>query len=279
METVVTGNGTEVKFGQGLPTVIIAERINPTGRKKLAAELQEGKLDIVREDARKQTEAGGHIIDVNVGAVGVDEVDMLPRAVEAVMEQTNQPICLDSANPEALKAALKIYPHKVLINSVNGEEKSMSNLLPVVAESGAAVICLMMDEDGIPETVEKRLAIGKKIMERAEKMGIKREDLVFDALVMTNSTNSESANITMETQRRMVAEYGVATTGGYSNVSYGMPNRELINIEFISMGIMNGLTSPIADPLTPGLIEAMKAADFLAGRDPYGMNYLSHYRK
>jgi len=279
METVVTGNGTEVKFGQGLPTVIIAERINPTGRKKLAAELQEGKLDIVREDARKQTEAGGHIIDVNVGAVGVDEVDMLPRAVEAVMEQTNQPICLDSANPEALKAALKIYPHKVLINSVNGEEKSMSNLLPVVAESGAAVICLMMDEDGIPETVEKRLAIGKKIMERAEKMGIKREDLVFDALVMTNSTNSESANITMETQRRMVAEYGVATTGGYSNVSYGMPNRELINIEFISMGIMNGLTAPIADPLTPGLTEAMKAADFLAGRDPYGMNYLSHYRK
>ncbi len=279
METVVTGNVTEVKFGQGLPTVIIAERINPTGRKKLAAELQEGKLDIVREDARKQTEAGGHIIDVNVGAVGVDEVDMLPRAVEAVMEQTNQPICLDSANPEALKAALKIYPHKVLINSVNGEEKSMSNLLPVVAESGAAVICLMMDEDGIPETVEKRLAIGKKIMERAEKMGIKREDLVFDALVMTNSTNSESANITMETQRRMVAEYGVATTGGYSNVSYGMPNRELINIEFISMGIMNGLTAPIADPLTPGLTEAMKAADFLAGRDPYGMNYLSHYRK
>lgn len=279
METVVTGNGTEVKFGQGLPTVIIAERINPTGRKKLAAELQEGKLDIVREDAKKQTEAGGHIIDINVGAVGVDEVDLLPRAVEAVMEQTNQPICLDSANPEALKAALKVYPHKVLINSVNGEEKSMNNLLPVVAESGAAVICLMMDEDGIPETADKRLAIGEKIMERAEKMGIKREDLVFDALVMTNSTNSESANITMETQRRMVAEYGVATTGGYSNVSYGMPNRELINIEFISMGIMNGLTSPIADPLTPGLIEAMKAADFLAGRDPYGMNYLSHYRK
>jgi 5-methyltetrahydrofolate--homocysteine methyltransferase len=279
METVVTGNGTEVKFGQGLPTVIIAERINPTGRKKLAAELQEGKLDIVREDAKRQTEAGGHIIDVNVGAVGVDEVDMLPRAVEAVMEQTNQPICLDSANPEALKAALKVYPYKVLINSVNGEEKSMSNLLPVVAESGAAVICLMMDEDGIPENVEKRIAIGEKIMERAEKMGIKREDLVFDSLVMTNSTNSESANITMETQRRMVAEYGIATTGGYSNVSYGMPNRELINIEFISMGIMNGLTSPIADPLTPGLIEAMKAADFLAGRDPYGMNYLSHYRK
>ena len=279
METVVTGNGTEVRFGQGLPTVIIAERINPTGRKSLAAELQEGKLDIVREDARKQTEAGGHIIDINVGAVGVNEVDMLPRAVEAVMEQTNQPICLDSANPEALKAALKVYPYKVLINSINGEEKSMNNLLPVVAESGSAVICLMMDENGIPDTVEKRLAIAEKILARTEKMGIKKEDLVFDALVMTNSTNSQSASITMETQRRVVAEYGVATTGGYSNVSYGMPNRELINIQFISMGIMNGLTAPIADPLTPGLLQAMKAADFLAGRDPYGMNYLSFYRK
>lgn len=279
METVVTGNGTEVKFGQGLPTVIIAERINPTGRKTLAAELQEGKLDIVKEDARKQTEAGGHIIDVNVGAVGVDEVDMLPRALEAVMEQTNQPVCLDSANPEALKAALKIYPHKVLINSVNGEEKSMDSLLPVVAESGSAVICLTMDEDGIPDNVEKRLEVAEKIIARTEKMGIKLEDLVFDCLVMTNSTNSESANITMETQRRLVAEYGVATTGGYSNISYGMPNRELINIQFISMGIINGLTAPIADPLTPGLQESMKAADFLAGRDPYGMNYLSFYRK
>ena len=279
METVVTGNGTEVRFGQGLPTVIIAERINPTGRKKLAAELQEGKLDIVREDARKQAEAGGDIIDINVGAVGVDEVDMLPRAVEAVMEQTDQPICLDSANPEALKAALKVYPNKVLINSVNGEEKSMKNLLPVVAESGSAVICLMMDENGIPDTVEKRLAIAEKIMKRAEKMKIDRQDLVFDALVMTNSTNSESAKITIETQRRIAAEYGVATTGGYSNISYGMPNRELINIHFISMGIMNGLNAPIADPLTPGLIEAMRAADFLAGRDPYGMKYLSFYRK
>jgi len=279
METVVTGKGTEVRFGQGLPTVIIAERINPTGRKALAAELQEGRLDIVKEDARKQAETGGHIIDINVGAVGVDEVDMLPRALEAVMEQTDQPVCLDSANPEALKAALKIYPYKALINSVNGEQKSMDSLLPVVAQSGSAVICLTMDEDGIPDNVEKRLAVAEKIIARTDSMGIKRQDLVFDALVMTNSTNTGSANITLETQRRLVAEYGVATTGGYSNISYGMPNRDLINIHFISMGIANGLTAPITDPLIPGLVEAMKAADFLAGRDPYGMNFLSFYRK
>jgi 5-methyltetrahydrofolate--homocysteine methyltransferase len=279
METVVTGKGTEVKFGQGLPTVMIAERINPTGRKSLAEELKQGKLDIVREDARKQTEAGGHIIDINVGAVGVDEVEMLPRAVQVVMEESNQPVCLDSANPEALKAAIKVYPYKVLINSVTGEEKSMESLLPVVAESGSAIICLLLDEDGIPDNVAGRLKIAKKIIARTESMGIKIEDLVFDSLVMTNSTNSESANITIETMRQIVAEYGVSTTGGYSNVSFGMPNRDLLNIQFISMGIMNGLTAPITDPLTPGLAEAMRASDFLAGRDSYGMNYISSYRK
>ncbi len=279
METVVTGKGTEVKFGQGLPTVMIAERINPTGRKSLAEELKQGKLDIVREDARKQTEAGGHIIDINVGAVGVDEVEMLPRAVQAVMEESNQPICLDSANPAALKAAIKIYPYKVLINSVTGEEKSMENLLPVVAGSGSAIICLVLDEDGIPDNVEKRLQIAKKIIVRTESMGIKPENLVFDSLVMTNSTNTESAKITIETMRQLVAEYGVATTGGYSNVSFGMPNRDLLNIQFITMGIMNGLTAPITDPLIPGLAEAMRASDFLAGRDPYGMNFISSYRK
>lgn len=279
METVVTGKGTEVKFGQGLPTVMIAERINPTGRKSLAEELKQGKLDIVREDARKQTEAGGHIIDINVGAVGVDEVEMLPRAVQAVMEESNQPVCLDSANPGALKAALKVYPYKALINSVTGEEKSMEELLPVVAESGSAIICLTLDEDGIPDNVAKRIEIAKKIIARTESMGIKIENLVFDSLVMTNSTNSESAKITIETQRQLVAEYGVATTGGYSNVSFGMPNRDLLNIQFISMGIMNGLTAPITDPLIPGLAEAMRASDFLAGRDPYGMNFISSYRK
>jgi 5-methyltetrahydrofolate--homocysteine methyltransferase len=172
-----------------------------------------------------------------------------------------------------------VYPYKVLINSVTGEEKSMENLLPVVAESGSAIICLVLDEDGIPDNVAKRLQIAKKIITRTESMGIKIEDLVFDSLVMTNSTNTESAKITIETMRQLVAEYGVSTTGGYSNVSFGMPNRDLLNIQFISMGIINGLTAPIADPLTPGLAEAMRASDFLAGRDAYGMNFISSYRK
>lgn len=279
METVVTGKGTEVKFGQNLPTVIIAERINPTGRKSLAEELKQGKLDIVKEDAIRQTEAGALIIDVNVGAVGVDEVEMLPKAVNVVMEVSNQPICIDSANPAAIKAALEVYPYKALINSVNGEEKSLEEVLPMVKESESAVICLTMDEKGIPDNVEKRFEIAKKILDRAESLGIKREDLVFDCLVMTNSTNSDAAKITLEAQNRVTREFGVSSTGGYSNISFGMPDRDLLNIHFITMGIINGLCAPIADPLIEGIFEAVKAADFLAGRDPYGMNYISLYRK
>lgn len=279
METVVTGKGTEVKFGPDLPTVIIAERINPTGRKSLAEELKQGKFDIVREDAIKQTEAGAHIIDINVGAVGVDEVEILPRAVKMVMEVTNQPLCLDSANPKALKSALEVYPYKALINSVNGEERSLEEILPMVKESGSAVICLTMDEGGIPDNVKKRFEIAEKIIKRAESIGIKKEDLVFDCLVMPNSTNSDAGRITLETQRRVAKEFGVSITGGYSNVSFGMPDRNLLNIHFITMGIISGLCAPITDPLIDNLAEAIKAADFLAGRDPYGMNYISFYRK
>ncbi len=279
METVVTGKDCEVKFGLDLPTIIIGERINPTGRKSLAEELKEGKLDMVREDAKKQAEEGADIIDINVGAVGVDEVEMLPKAVKEVMEVTDRPICIDSSNPKALTAALGVCPYKLLINSVNGEEKSMEEILPVVKESGSAVVCLTLDEDGISNEVDKRFSIAEKILKRAESLGIKREDLVFDCLVMTNSTNSDSGKITLETMRRITKEFGVSTTFGASNISYGMPNRDLLNIHFITMGIINGLCAPITDSAIKGLKAAMKAADFLAGKDPYGMNYIADYRK
>ncbi|MGM0366244.1 MAG: dihydropteroate synthase [Actinomycetota bacterium] len=279
METVVTGKDCEVKFGLQLPTVIIAERINPTGRKTLAEELKQGKLDIVRDDAKAQAEAGAEIIDINVGAVGVDEVDLLPKAVKAVMEVVPSPICIDSSNPKALAAALDVCPYKVLINSVTGEEKSMDEMLPIVKESGSAVVCLACDEEGISDDVEKRFGIAKKIIDKAESMGIKKEDLVFDCLVMTNSTNSNAGRITLETMRRVTAEFGVSTTMGASNISFGMPNRDLLNIHFITMSIINGLCAPITDPLIEGLRPAMKAADFLAGRDPYGMKYIADYRK
>ncbi|OQA21524.1 MAG: 5-methyltetrahydrofolate:corrinoid/iron-sulfur protein co-methyltransferase [Actinobacteria bacterium ADurb.Bin346] len=279
MVTTLTGKNTEVKFGQGLPTVIIAERINPTGRKSLAEELKLGKLDIVRNDAIKQAEAGAHIIDVNVGAVSVDEVEMLPRAIRTVMEVTDRPICIDSANPKAIKAALEVYPYKALINSVNGKEESMEEILPMVKESGSAVVCLTMDSDGIKNDVESRVKVARKIIARADSLGIKREDLVVDCLVMTASTDTNSGRITLDTMRQVVAEFGVSTTMGASNISFGMPNRDLLNIHFLTMAIINGLTAPITDPLIEGIIPAMRAADFLAGRDPYGMIYISDYRK
>ncbi|MBM3706550.1 MAG: pterin-binding protein [Actinobacteria bacterium] len=279
MVTVVTGKNVEVKFGQGLPTVIIGERINPTGRKNLAEELKQGKLDIVASDAVKQALAGAHIIDVNVGAVGVDEVDLLPKAIKKVMDVTDRPICIDTANPKAIKAALEVYPYKALINSVNGKEESMEEILLLVKESGSAVVCLTMDSSGIKNDVESRVEVARKIIKRAESLGIKKDDLVVDSLVMTASTDSNSGRITLETMRRVVAEFGVSTTLGASNISFGMPNRELLNIHFLTMGIINGLTAPITDPLIEGLIPAIKAADFLAGRDPYGMIYISDYRK
>lgn len=279
MVTILTGRDCEVKFGLGLPTVIIGERINPTGRKNLAEELKEGKLNIVEKDARKQAEAGADIIDVNVGAVGVDEEEMLPRAIKKVMEATSKPICIDSANPKAIKKALEVYPYKALINSVNGEERSMEKILPLVKESGNAVVCLTMDEKGIPNDVETRVNIAKKIIQRAESLGIPREDIVIDCLAMAAAADSNSAKVTLETLKRVTEEFGVSTTLGASNISFGMPNRPLLNIQFLSMAILSGLTTPIVDPLTSGVLEAIRAADFLVGRDLYGMNYISIYRK
>ncbi len=279
MVTILTGKDCEVRFGLRLPTVIIGERINPTGRKKLAEELKEGKLNIVAEDAKKQVEAGADIIDVNVGAVGVDEEEMLPRAVKKVMEVTSRPICIDSANPNAIKKALEICPYKALINSVNGEEKSMEKILPLVKESGNAVVCLTMDQKGIPNDAITRVNIARRVIQRAESLGIPREDIVVDCLAMAAATDSNSAKVTLETLKRVTEEFGVSTTMGASNISFGMPNRPLLNINFLSMAILNGLTAPIVDPLAVGLLEAIRAADFLVGRDPYGMNYISMYRK
>lgn len=280
METVLNGKNCEVKFGQSLPTVFIAERINPTGRKSLAEELKQGKLDIVERDAIEQTNAGAHIIDINVGAVGVDEVDLLPKAVKKVMEVTDRPICIDSANSKALEAALNVCSnYKVLINSVNGKEASMEYILPLVKASGAAIICLTMDDKGISNDPLVRFEIAKKIVFRAESMGIKRENLVFDSLVMGAATDQNAGRICLDSMRMIVKEFGVSTTGGFSNISFGMPDRGFLNVTFIVMGVMAGLCAPITDVLMKNLASTVKAADFLAGRDPYGMNFISMYRK
>jgi 5-methyltetrahydrofolate--homocysteine methyltransferase len=282
MKTILKGTGKKVVIEDGRPTVILGERINPTGKKKLAAALVAGDLEIVRQEALAQVEAGAQILDVNVGAAGVDEVDLLPRAVELVMETVEVPVCIDTPNGEALEAALAVHKElnpdgRVLVNSVNGEEESLGRVLPLVAKYGTAVIGLCMDDDGIPDTPEKRLAVARKIIDRAEGHGIAREDFLIDCLALTVGADSQAAWVTLEAMRMVKEELGVNLALGASNVSFGLPDRETINGMFLAMAIDRGLNCPIVDAAKVG--HFILAADLALGRDEYAMRYLKAFRK
>jgi 5-methyltetrahydrofolate--homocysteine methyltransferase len=272
METILRGKTSTVRIGPGLPTVIIGECINPSGRKKLGAALQEGDLAYVQDLAQAQIDAGAVVLDVNVGAASVNEVDMLPRAIAAVVEVADVPICVDTPNVEALAAALKVCPGKPLINSVNGEEKKLEAVLPLVAERGAAVIGLLMDDDGIPATVERRMEVAHKIRDRATALGIPLEDVVFDPLVLAIGAKPEAGQVALETIRRLRAEMDANITAGASNISFGMPDRGLLNRTFMAMAIACGLNCPISHPTH--LRDTALAADVLLGRDEYALCYI-----
>ena len=282
METVLKGTGKRVVVGDGRPTVILGERINPTGKKKLAAALVAGDLEIVRQEALEQVEAGADVLDVNVGAAGVDEVDLLPRAAQLVLETVDVPICIDTPNVEALAAALARHKElnpdgRPLVNSVNGEESSLQRVLPLVAEYGAVVIGLCMDDDGIPATPEQRLDVARKIVGRAEAHGIGREDILIDCLALTVGADSQAGWITLETIRLVKEELGVNMALGASNVSFGLPERETINGIFLGMAIARGLNCPIVDAAK--VRHYVLAADLALGRDDYAMRYLKAFRK
>ena len=283
METILKSARRTVIISSEKPTVLIGERINPTGKKRLAAALGQGNLDIVRTEAEAQVEDGADVLDVNVGATGVDEVDLLPKVVRLVMETVQVPVCIDSANAEALRAALVMHKElapegKPLVNSVNGEEASLERVLPLVAEYRTAVIGLAMDEDGIPPTPEKRLAVAHKIVERAEALGIPREDVVLDCLALTvGADDSQAGRVTLETIRMVREEVGVNMTLGASNVSFGLPEREVVNWAFLAMAIQNGVNCPIVDAAK--VRQSILAADLLLGRDEYAMRYIKAYKK
>lgn len=282
METVLKGMGKKLVIADDRPTVILGERINPTGKKKLAATLLAGDLEMVRQEALSQVEAGADLLDVNVGAAGVDEVDLLPRAVQLVMETVDVPICIDTPDGEALAKALALHKElnpdgKPLVNSVNGEEASLARVLPLVARYGAAVIGLCMDDDGIPDTPEKRLAVAQKIVDRAQKHGIGREDILIDCLALTVGADSMAGWITLETIRMVRQGLGVNMALGASNVSFGLPDRETINGVFLAMAIQRGLNCPIVDAAK--VAHFIQAADLALGRDDYAMRYLKAYRK
>lgn len=279
LTTVISSKSKTVEISRDNPTVIIGERINPTGRKKVLAALQEGNFDIVRKDAIDQVAAGAHVLDVNAGVPGADEPELLEKMMGIVMEETDVPLCIDTADPQALSRALTIYGGKALVNSVNGEERSLEAVLPLVKEHGAAVIGLCMDDDGIPETAEARLAVAGKIIERAGKMGIPVEDIVVDPLALTMGADSNAGRIAMDAIELIVEEFGVNITMGASNISFGMPDRKYINSAYIAMAIHAGMTCPITNPLVTEIHTAILAADLAMGRDDYGMNWIQAYRK
>ncbi|HET91417.1 MAG TPA: pterin-binding protein [Chloroflexi bacterium] len=282
METILKSAKKTVIISPDKPTVVIGERINPTGKKRLAAALVAGDLSVVEKEALEQVEAGADVLDVNVGAAGVDEVDLLPKAVRLVMETVDVPICIDSADVQALEAALAVHQElapegKPLINSVNGEEDRLAEVLPLIAKYKAAVIGLTMDDDGIPNDPQTRFAIAKKIVERAEGLGIPREDVVIDCLALTVGADSQAGATTLQTIKMVRNELGLNLTLGASNVSFGLPEREVINWVFLGMGIQNGLNCPIVDAAK--VRPAILAADLLLGRDDYAMRYIKAYKK
>lgn len=278
LTTVVSSKDVTVKINREKATVIIGERINPTGRKKMLKALQAGDFDMVRQDALAQVAAGAKILDVNAGVPGADEEALLKQVLQTVMDTVDVPLCIDTADPLALEAALKTYEGKALINSVNGEERSLDAILPLVKEYGAAVIGLCMDDDGIPATVDDRLKVATKIIERAAKLGIGPEDIVIDPLALTMGADHTAGFLAMQTIERIVAEFGVNITMGASNISFGMPDRKHINSTFIAMSIHAGLTCPITNPLEEEIAIAVLAADLSMGRDEYGMNWIKAYR-
>ena len=275
METTVSSVTQEVFIGDHRPTVLIGERINPTGKKRLSAALKSGDMEIVRDAALAQVAAGADILDVNVVAPGVDEVALLPRVVKVVMESVQVPLSIDINNPKALEESLKIYQGKPIVNSVTGEEGSLNTILPLVKEYGAAVIGLAIDEGGISKDPEKRVDIAHKIMERAEAFGIPREDIIIDCLALTVGADDKAALATLEAISKVKTELGVNQTLGASNISFGLPGRHVINHAFLALAIEAGVTCPTVDAAK--VRQAILAIDLILGRDRFAQRYIRDY--
>jgi 5-methyltetrahydrofolate--homocysteine methyltransferase len=276
MHTILRSATREVIIGIDRPFVMIGEKINPTGRKKLAAALSEGNLDYARQLAESQVAWGADVLDINVGVPGLDEVAVVKKLVEMLVPIVDVPFCLDSANPQVLAAGLAAAPGKPLVNSVSGEENKLDTVLPLVKERGAAVIGLTMDDNGIPKTPEERLSVAEKIIERAAKMGIPVEDIIIDPLVLTVGSDSKAALVTLQTVELLRKEFGVNINLGASNVSFGLPDRHTVNQAFLTLAIQLGATCSITDPAKLGA--TVKAADMLLGRDENSMRYLKYFR-
>ncbi len=276
MKTILTGRTREVIIDTEGPVIIIGESINPTRRKKLVSALQEHNFEYMLELAENQIKAGADVLDVNVGFPGVNDEKLLPEAVIAIQNNFDIPLCLDSPNPAAIEAALKVASGKCLINSVNGKESSMHAIIPVAKKFGAAIIGLCMDDNGITNDPLQRLIIAEKIIENAVKGGIKPEDVIIDPLAMAVSAEPQACLITLETIKLVHAKLGHNITLGSSNISFGLPDRESLNSAFMAISILNGVTCPIANP--EKITSAVRATDLIIGRDDYAVRFVEYFQ-
>jgi 5-methyltetrahydrofolate--homocysteine methyltransferase len=277
-ETVLESPGSRVVIGDDHPFVVIGERINPTGRKRLAEQMVAGDLSTVQADAYAQVEAGARVLDVNAGIPGFDEPAMLTAAVRAVSEVADVPLSIDSSTPEALEAALSSVVGKPIVNSVTAEDASLERLLPLVKKHGAAVIGMANDESGISMVPEERLAAATKIVEAAADHGIPREDVVIDPLAMPIGADPRAASVMYETVRLIRDELAANVSCGASNVSFGLPDRHRIDATFLAMAIHAGMNCAITNPLHPPVRKAILAADLLLGRDEYAAAWIAAHR-
>lgn len=255
---------------------IIGERINPTGKKRFKQALKENDMDYILSQAIEQVEAGADILDVNVGSPDIDEKEMMVRTVKALQGIVDVPLQIDSTKPEVIEAALRVYNGKAIVNSVNGEDKVLDAILPVVAKYGAAVVGLTLDENGIPDKAEDRVTIAKKIMDKAMSYGIPKEDIIIDCLTLTVSAEQKAAGETLKAMNIVKNELGLRTVLGVSNISFGLPNREIINKTFLTMALANGLDLPIINPNVPSMVWAVKTYKVLAAIDENSMEFIEY---
>lgn len=262
-------------FFEGKP-IIVGERINPTGKKILKEALRNNDMDYIFREGVSQTDLGADILDVNVGLPEIDECEMMTNAVTGLQSILNTPLQIDTSDPRVMEKALRFYNGKAMVNSVNGKEESMNSVFPLVKKYGGVVVCLTLDENGIPETVEGRIEIAKKIINKAKEFGIEKKDLVFDPLCMTISTNKNSAKITLECVERLTNALGVKTILGVSNVSFGLPNRELINSTFFGLALQKGLSSGIINPKSEMMMNTYYSFNALNGLDENFEDYIAN---
>jgi 5-methyltetrahydrofolate--homocysteine methyltransferase len=278
-DTVLSSATKEVVIGFDRPFVIIGERINPTGRKILAAEMSAGDFSRVESDARAQVEAGAHMLDVNAGIPLADEPAILARAIQLVQSITDVPLSIDSSIVAALEAGLRVYKGKALVNSVTGEEERLQSVLPLIKKYGAAVVAISNDETGISEDPDVRFEVAKRIVQRALDHGIPASDIVVDPLVMPIGAINRAAVQVMRLVHRLKTELKVNTTCGASNISFGLPRRNGINAAFLTMAIGSGMTSAITNPLHPEVVEAVLGADVMMGHDPDCARWIRKFRE